>query len=114
MHARWVGSIPILLCFALSPGGAAAAPPQTYDVPYRLADSKHVVVRAKIDGKGPFNFILDTGAPALFVTKSLGQKLGVKDDKNGWVTFDRLEIEGGAVVPQARARLEDLAPVEAI
>ena len=26
---------------------------------------QHVLVRAKINGKGPFNFILDTGAPAL-------------------------------------------------
>ena len=113
MFARWLSVVVATICLGtVVPTGARAA--DVHEVPYRLADSKHILIRAKINGKGPFNFILDTGAPALFVTKALGQKLGVKDDKNGWVTFDRLEIEGGAVVKKARARVEDLAPVEAI
>ena len=40
--------------------GKEAAKP--IEVPYRLTVPKHVLVRAKINGKGPFNFILDTGA----------------------------------------------------
>jgi hypothetical protein len=108
MRIRWLLSV---LAFLL-PLAARAA--ETYEVPYRLADTKHILVRAKLNGQGPFTFILDTGAPALYLTKSVGQKLGAKEDKRGWVTLDRLEIEGGAVVPKARARVEDLAPVEAI
>ena len=34
----------------------------TYEVPYRLAKTKHVMVRVKLNGKGPFNFLIDTGA----------------------------------------------------
>jgi hypothetical protein len=68
---------------------------------------KHILVRAKLNGKGPYNFILDTGAPALFVATKVADKLGIKADKKGWGTFDRLEIEGGVVLKNARARIED-------
>lgn len=76
-------------------------------VPYRLTDTKHILVRAKIDGQGPYNFIVDTGAPALFVTTALGRRLGVTADRNGWATFDRFEIEGGIVLEKIKGRLDD-------
>ena len=41
-----------------NPGGKA----KSYQVPYKLTIPKHIVVRAKINGKGPFNLVLDTGA----------------------------------------------------
>src|SRR5262249_30715360 len=68
--------------------------------------ANHVVVRAKINGKGPFNFILDTGAPALFVAVPVGKKAKVKADDDGWADLDRFEIEGGLVIKKARARIE--------
>ena len=40
---------------------------------HRLKRGLHIVVRAKINGKGPFNFILDTGAPALFVATKVAE-----------------------------------------
>src|SRR5438093_7680736 len=78
----------------------------TYNVPYRLTATQHILVRAKINGKGPYNFILDTGAPALFIAKDLGKKLGLTPDRRGWGTVDRFEIEGGVVLRKARARVE--------
>jgi hypothetical protein len=81
-------------------------------VPYRLTAAKHVLIRARINGKGPFNFILDTGAPAVFITKKVAEKLGVKRDRGGWGEFDRFEIEGGLVVPNANGRVEDLFQLE--
>src|SRR6516225_8768808 len=77
-------------------------------VPYRLTAPKHVLIRAKINGKGPFNFILDTGAPAVFITNKVAEKVGAKPDKTGWASFDRFEIEGGLVVPKTTGRVEDL------
>ena len=50
---------------------------KTYDVPYRMTNFNHVMVRAKINGKGPFNFIIDTGAPLLYVSTAVGKKLGL-------------------------------------
>jgi len=78
-----------------------------FQIPYRLTATQHVLVRAKINGKGPFNFILDTGAPALFVSTAIGKKLDLKSDKAGWATLDRFTLEGGATVPKAKARIED-------
>jgi len=78
-----------------------------YNVPYRLTAAQHVLVRAKINGKGPFNFILDTGAPALFVSTAIGKKLDLTADKGGWTTLDRFVLEGGAVVSKAKARIDD-------
>jgi hypothetical protein len=80
---------------------------KTYEIPYRLTVPKHILVRAKINGKGPFNFILDTGAPALFVATKVCQKLGVQADRNGWGVFDRFEIEGGLVLKKLKGRIED-------
>jgi hypothetical protein len=79
----------------------------SFEIPYRLTVPKHILVRAKINGKGPFNFILDTGAPALFVSTKVCAKLGIKPDAKGWGTFDRFEIEGGLVIPKAKGRIED-------
>jgi hypothetical protein len=80
---------------------------QSFEVPYRLSTTKHILLRAKIDGKGPFNFIMDTGAPALFVgTKPCG-KLGIKPGKDGWGVFEKFEIEGGVVLAKAKGRIED-------
>jgi hypothetical protein len=76
------------------------------EIPYRLTAVKHILVRAKINNKGPFNFILDTGAPALFVATDVCKKLGIKEDKKGWGTFERFEIEGGLVLTKARGRID--------
>ncbi len=85
---------------------AKAVKGKTFEVPYRLTTTMHVLVRAKINGKGPFNFIIDTGAPALFVATAVAKKIGVEPDKNLWGTFDRFELEGGVVVPKATGRIE--------
>jgi len=100
-----------LLLASLTPplwaGETRTAVSKTYQVPYRLTSTNHVLVRVKIDGKGPYHFILDTGAPALFVSTAVCRKLGVKPDQQGWGTFERFAIEGGVVLNKARGRVED-------
>src|SRR5262249_33418716 len=107
-----------LVLWCLVPGLLALAPPlradeakkpdlKRFEVPYRLTIPKHILVRAKINGKGPYNFILDTGAPALFVSTKLCKKLGIKADNKSWGVFDRFEIEGGVVLEKAKGRVED-------
>ncbi len=83
-----------------------AAKGKTFEVPYRLTNTMHVLVRAKINGKGPFNFIIDTGAPALFVATAVAKKIGVEPDQNLWGTFDRFELEGGVAIPKMKGRIE--------
>jgi hypothetical protein len=81
--------------------------PPSYRVPFRLTEVKHVLVRARINGKGPYHFLVDTGAPALFVSTAVCKKLGVEPDRTGWGTFDRLEIEGGVVIEKAEGKIAD-------
>ncbi len=108
MRVLWSGLAVALL--GLSAGVEAAPvgqPAKRFEVPYQLTVPKHILVRAKINGKGPFNFILDTGAPALFVSTKVCSKLGIKADAKGWGAFDRFEIEGGATISKASGRIED-------
>ena len=81
---------------------------KAHRVPYRMSETLHLIVRAKLNGKGPFNFIVDTGAPAMFVTMATAKQASAGKDENGWTTFDRMELEGGAVIHNAKARAEDI------
>lgn len=76
-------------------------------VPYRISDANHIAVRAKINGKGPFNFIIDTGAPALFITVKTAKEIGLEPDDKKWAKVDKFTVEGGAELSDVRARIED-------
>ena len=94
---------------ALSPAWAGDAVPKeqpSFQAPYRLTDTKHVLVRVKIDGKGPFNFIVDTGAPILFVSTPVGKKLGLEANDKGVTVLDKLEFEGGLALSGVKCRVE--------
>jgi serine protease DegQ len=107
MRRLWVYTALAALCLAPAlHADEGKKEAKTYQVPYRLTNFNHVMVRAKINGKGPFNFIVDTGAPALFVATAVAEKIGVEPDKTGWGTFDKFELEGGLVIEKARGRIE--------
>lgn len=67
---------------------------KTYQVPFRLTDTGHLMVRLRINGKGPYNFIVDTGAPHVFVTIPVAKQIGLADAK-GMAKAKRLDVEGG-------------------
>jgi hypothetical protein len=83
------------------PAKATPKPEASRQVPYKLTDSKHVMVRVKLNGKGPFNFILDTGAPALIMTEAVAKKVGAEAEKGGWAKY-KLDVEGGVTLPDAK------------
>src|SRR5262249_11812266 len=89
----------------------APAPPdvgRSYQVPYRLTDTNHFLVRVRVNGKGPFNFLVDTGAPALYVATETARKVGLKaSDEEFWTRVERLDFEGGASLRDVKARVED-------
>jgi hypothetical protein len=98
--------VPVLL--TLGDDAGDKQPPRVHRVPYRMSETLHMIVRAKFNGKGPYNFIVDTGAPAMFVTTAVAKEVGVENGKDGWATFDEMEIEGGAKIKNAKARVEDI------
>ncbi len=113
MKILWCCAALAVLCLppTARPDEPAKKPPASFQVPYSLTKPKHILVRAKINGKGPYNFIVDTGAPALFVAVPVANKLGIKADK-GWGTFDRFEIEGGVVLTKIKGRVETPPQIE--
>jgi hypothetical protein len=85
---------------------AEAKPAQ---VPFQLSNTHHTIVRVKINGKGPFNFVVDTGCPVMLISEPVGKKLGL--DK-GWVVLDSLELEGGLEMKKLKSRIETPFQIE--
>jgi serine protease Do len=81
---------------------------QAFQVPYRLTDTNHFLVRVRINGKGPFNFLVDSGAPALFISTGTAKKIGLKPSADDfWTPVNRLDLEGGSRLTDIKARVED-------
>lgn len=110
---------PLLLVAGLVTALAAApAPPddeakdpqlgQSFRIPYRLTETNHYLVRVRVNGKGPFNFLVDSGAPALYVGTEAAKAVGLKPAEDDyWTPVDRLDLEGGATLKGLKARVED-------
>lgn len=47
-------------------------------VSFKLLPSRHMLIRAEVNGKGPFNLIFDTGAPINLVNSRLAKAAGLK------------------------------------
>jgi hypothetical protein len=81
---------------------------QSFRIPYRLTDTNHFLVRVRLNGKGPFNFLVDSGAPALYIATETATKIGLKTPRGKfWTPLEHLEIEGGAHLLNVKARVED-------
>jgi hypothetical protein len=113
-----ITTLALTLAFALASqtqGGADPRAPehdpqigQSFQVPYRLTDTNHFLVRVRINGKGPFNFLVDSGAPALFIATETAKKIGLKPNPaEFWAPVDRLDFEGGARLSGLKARVDD-------
>lgn len=90
----------------LSPGSAR--------VKFRLAGGAQplILLPVEINGEGPFDFILDTGAGTSLLSSELGQKLGIKiigskegQSAGGAVSVSLAKVDSLAV---GSARLEDV------
>lgn len=68
-----------LVLFALA-GGARAGDPQPIKVPFDLLKTQHIVVTVKINGKGPYRLIFDTGAPMNLLSTKVAKESGVLAD----------------------------------
>jgi Aspartyl protease/PDZ domain len=52
-------------------------------IPFELLDSRHMALQVKLNGKGPYRVIFDTGAPVNLITNKIAKDSGVfgKDEK---------------------------------
>lgn len=100
----------LLTLTALAPAGPApdSAVGTSYQIPYRRTETNHFLVRVRINGKGPFNFLVDSGAPALYIATETARKIGLEPSKDDfWTPVDRFDFEGGAKLSHLKARVED-------
>ena len=100
--------------------GAAEAKPVV--VPFELLKSRHMAVEVKVNGKGPYRLIFDTGAPTNLINNKLAKDAGVlkKDAKPGLMfgmagakTMDTLEV-GGVRLEKVPTMVMDHPTVTAI
>lgn len=54
---------------------------ETVTVPFQMLPSNHMVVEAKLNGKGPYRFIFDLGAPVTLVSNRAAEASGAIDKK---------------------------------
>lgn len=89
---------PVLGLFALLAGGlclggtalmsrspaaatAPADPVAAVVVPFKMLPSNHMVVEARVNGKGPYRFIFDLGAPVTLLSNKVAEAVGAIDKK---------------------------------
>jgi hypothetical protein len=103
-------------------------------VPFELLKTKHIAVQVKVNGKGPYRLIFDTGAPITLLNTKIGKEAGLikKGQKQplfnlfnmaGPTKIDRLEVgdltaeKVGAIVmdhPTVSAISKALGPIDGI
>jgi hypothetical protein len=74
---RW--ALALLICSGSSLA-AAETPPKPVVVPFELLKSGHMAVMVKVNGKGPYRLIFDTGAPITLLNTKLAKAAGVLRD----------------------------------
>jgi predicted aspartyl protease len=83
--------IPVLLSFAAVPGSAES--PQTVTVSMRPYKGTRSVVAVKVNGTGPYDFMVDTGATVTVLDTAMFDELGLRGEGTSKVTSP-----GGATI----------------
>jgi membrane-associated protease RseP (regulator of RpoE activity) len=97
--------------------------PMPIKVPFTLMPSGHFIVTVKLDGKGPYKLIFDTGAPTMLINNRIAKDSGVLDPKaprplfapfgaGGPITIKEVEV-GDAKAGKVSAMVMDHPTVEA-
>lgn len=68
--------LPLLLS-ALLLSGSLRADAQAKSAPLELLRSGHIAVQVRVNGKGPFRLVLDTGSPLTFISNRAARELGL-------------------------------------
>jgi len=96
---------------------------KSFTVPFELLKTKHIAIMVKVNGKGPYRLIFDTGAPITLLDTKVGAEAGIiKKGKKplfnlfntaGQVKIDKLEV-GDLTAEKVSAIVMDHPTVDAI
>lgn len=91
-----------LALFVVIPARADDAKEKPVVVPFELLKTKHMAVQVKVNGKGPYRLIFDTGAPATLINNRVAKEAGLLKKVRqpafslfgsvGTVKVDKLEV----------------------
>src|SRR5579862_1036417 len=56
------------------------APPKPITVPFEMLKSGHITVMVKVNGKGPYRLIFDTGSPTMLINTKVAKEAGLLKD----------------------------------
>jgi hypothetical protein len=79
-----------LLLFAA--GSVRADEPAPVKVPFEILKSKHMAVMVKVNGKGPYRLIFDTGAPYNLLSRKVAGEAGLGKKKAGGLALPGLGL----------------------
>jgi hypothetical protein len=92
--------IPVLVCLAVS-GCANELVLEKEEalavVPRRISDSGHIIVETTLNGLGPFQFAIDTGASISVIYESTRAKVAIEPDRRTQVNV--LGMTGSGIYP---------------
>ncbi len=101
-------SVIICLCsFGASAKPQAAADLKPVKIPFVLMPSGHFLVSVKINDKGPYKLIFDTGAPTMLIGTRIAKESGVSDTKASTA------ISPFGAFGQMRAKSIEIGPLKA-
>lgn len=66
---------------AQEPKGDEKPKAEAIVVPFELLSSRHMAVQVKLNGKGPYRLVFDTGAPMNLINNKIAKESGVIDAK---------------------------------
>lgn len=74
-----------------------AKPVQKFSAPFEILPTKHMAIKIKVNGQGPFRVIFDTGAPISLISSQLAQETNLVKGKKGGAL---LGMMGPAVIKE--------------
>lgn len=85
-----------------------AVEPKPVKVPFMLMPSGHFLVTVKVNDKGPYKLIFDTGAPTMLVNNRLAKDSGMLDKKDKPPLFSPF-----GAMPAMNAKTFEIGPLKA-
>src|SRR5262249_8894004 len=102
-----LGVFLLAVCPLVADTKPAEAPAKPVTVPFEVLPTGHMAVQVKINGKGPYRLLFDTGAPTTLFNNRIANDSGLLKDKKGGgfalfgnqgeVKVDKLEVGDVAV-----------------
>ncbi len=77
-------------------------------VPFTLVSTGHFIVKVKLNDKGPYNLIFDTGAPLMLISNRAGKDSGIIDKKGSSNIFSPF-----GPMTQAKIKKMEIGPLKA-